>query len=189
MQKCVLAVLVLTLAHAAPAFAQNRTVDTAKSRLAFVYTIDQKVAVEGRFPRYSAQVAFDEKQPEKGSVKLEIEIGAIDTGNGDGDTEAKRPLWFDVAKFPRATFLSTSIRKAGEGRYEALGKLTIKGKTRDAVSPFTVKPGAGGGLVAEGKIVVKRLLFDIGTGQWADVTQVADDVEVKFSLVLGPPGK
>jgi polyisoprenoid-binding protein YceI len=179
------AAFVLCLALAPAAWAQTRAVDMAKSKLAFVYTVDQKITVEGRFPKFAAQVAFDEKQPEKGSVKLEIDLAAIDTGNGDGDTEAKRPLWFDVAKFPKAAFVSSAIRKAGAG-YEAAGKVTIKGKTRDALAPFTVAPASGGGLTATGKLVIKRLLFDVGTGQWADVTQIADDVEVRFTLVLGP---
>ena len=179
-----LAASILT-AFASLAVAQTRAVDIGKSRLAFVYTIDQKITVEGRFPKYAAQVIFDEKQLEKGSVKLEIELAAIDTGNGDGDTEAQRPLWFDVAKFPKASFVSSSIRKAGTG-YEAAGKLTIKGKTRDAVAPFTTTPTPGGGLTAQGKMVIKRLLFDVGTGQWADVTQIADEVEIRFSLALGP---
>jgi polyisoprenoid-binding protein YceI len=179
-------VFALALAAAGPAAAQTRAVDTAKSKLAFIYTVDQKVTVEGRFPKFTAQVAFDEKQPDKGSVRLEIDLGAIDTGSSDGDTEAKRPLWFDVPKFPKASFASTSIRKTGEGKYEAAGKLTIKGKVRDAVAPFTTAAAPGGGLTAQGKVVVKRLLFDVGTGQWADVTQVADDVEVRFTLVLGP---
>ncbi len=174
------------LVLASPASAQVRAVDTAKSKLAFIYTVEQKVAVEGRFPKYAAQVRFDEKQPEKGSVTLEIDLGAIDTGSADGDTEAKRPLWFDVPKFPKAAFASTAIKKLAEGRYEAAGKLTIKGKVRDVVAPFTTAAAAGGGLTAQGKFVIKRLLFDIGTGQWADVTQVADDVEVRFTLVLGP---
>ena len=180
------AVLALGLVLAQPASAQVRAVDAAKSKLAFVYTVEKTIAVEGRFPKYAAQVRFDEKQPEKGSVTLDIDLGAIDTGSADGDTEAKRPLWFDVPKFPKATFASTTIKKVGEGRYEAAGKLTIKGKVRDVVAPFTTAPAAGGGLTATGKLVIRRLLFDIGTGQWADVTQVADDVEVRFTLVLGP---
>ncbi len=174
------------VALAFPAWAQMRTLDSAKSRLAFVYTVDQKITVEGRFPKYSAQVVFDEKQPEKGSVRLEIDLAAIDTGNADGDTEARRPLWFDVPKFPKATFVSTSMRKLGDGRYEAAGQLTIKGKARDAVAPFTVAAAPGGGLTAQGKLVIKRLVFDIGTGQWADVTRIADEVEVRFTLALGP---
>ena len=186
MSKFAISVGILALGLALPAAAQVRAVDTAKSKLAFVYTVEKTIAVEGRFPKYTAQVRFDEKQPEKGSVVLDIDLGAIDTGSADGDTEAKRPLWFDVPKFPKATFVSTAIKKVGEGRFEATGKLTIKGKVRDAVAPFTAAPTAGGGLTATGKLVIKRLLFDIGTGQWADVTQVADDVEVRFTLVLGP---
>ena len=188
MRMSLLAVLALAACLALPgqAAAQTRAVDTAKSRLAFIYTIDKKIAVEGRFPKFSAQVVFDEKQPEKGSVRLEIELGAIDTGNADGDSEAQRPLWFDVPKFPRATFVSSAIRKTAEGRYEALGQLTIKGKSREAVAPFAVAPTPGGGLAAQGKLVVKRLAFDVGTAQWADVTQIADEVEVRFNLALGP---
>ena len=185
MRKLLYWVAILGLAIALPASAQTRPVDLAKSRLAFIYTVDQKITVEGRFPKFSAQVTFDEKQPEKGSVKLEIELAAIDTGNGDGDAEAKRPLWFDTAKFPKASFVSTAIRKTGDGKYEAAGKLTIKGKTRDVAAPFTIT-AAGGGLTAQGKLAIKRLFFDVGTGQWADVTQIADDVEVRFTLVLGP---
>lgn len=177
--------LLMCAAAAVPAAAQSRAVDVAKSRIAFIYTIDQKITVEGRFPKFAAQVTFDEKQPEKGAVKLEIDLGAIDTGGSEGDTEARRPLWFDVPKFPTAAFASTAVRKTGDGRYEAAGKLTIKGKTRDASIPFSAAAAPGGGLVVQGRLVVKRLAFGVGEGQWADVSQIADDVEVRFNLALG----
>ena len=171
----------------AQAFAQARSLDVAKSRIAFIYTVEKKIPVEGRFPRYTAQVVFDEKQPEKGSIRMEIEITAIDTGNSDGDQEAKQPLWFDTAKFPKATFVSSSIRRAGERRYEALGTLVIKGRSRDATIPFTAVSASDGGLTTQGSFVVKRLLFGVGQEVWADVTQFADEVEIKFNLALGPP--
>lgn len=180
------ALCALCLVLALPVAAQTRPVDTARSRLAFVYTIDKKVTVEGRFPKFAAQVVFDAAQPEKGSVRLDIELGAIDTGSADGDSEARRPLWFDVPRFPTATFVSSAIRRTTDGKYEAVGKLTIKGKSRDAVIPFSATPAPGGGLSAQGRLVVQRLAFDVGTGQWADVTQIADEVEVRFQLALGP---
>lgn len=172
---------------AGAALAQARPLDAGKSRVAFVYTVEKKITVEGRFPKFSAQVVFDERAPEKGSVKFDIDVGAIDTGSAEGDTEAKRPLWFDAPKFATASFVSTSVRRAGERRYEALGRLTIKGATREASVPFTVAAAPGGSLRAQGSLTIKRLAFGVGTGLWADTSQIADEVEVKFDLVLGPP--
>ncbi|HEY5635331.1 MAG TPA: YceI family protein [Burkholderiales bacterium] len=166
--------------------AQARALDTGKSRVAFVYTVERKIAVEGRFPKFGAHVVFDERAPDKGSVRLDIDVGAIDTGSAEGDTEAKRPAWFDAPKFATASFVSTAVRRAGERRYEALGRLTIKGATREASIPFTVAPLPGGGLRAQGSLTIKRLAFGVGTGLWADTSQIADEVEVKFDLLLGP---
>lgn len=169
------------------ALAQVRPLDTGRSRVAFVYTVEKKITVEGRFPKFSAQVVFDERAPEKGSVKIDIDVAAIDTGSAEGDTEAKRPMWFDTPKFATASFVSTALRRTGGQRYEALGRLTIKGTAREATIPFTTAAAPGGGLRAQGSLSIKRLAFGVGTGLWADTSQIADEVEVRFDLALGPP--
>lgn len=166
------------------ALAQQRDVDLKRSKIAFVYKLEKTVLVEGAFPRWRAQVAFDERNLAKASIRLEIELAATDTGNSDSDKEVQRPRWFDVANHGRATFVSESVKKVGDNRYEAAGKVTIKGKTRDLVVPFALSPAAGG-QSAQGKFVIKRLEFGVGDGQWADTSQVADEVEVRFNIVLG----
>lgn len=180
-------VLLAAALVAAPAGAQRREVDAKKSKIAFVYKLEKTVLVEGAFPRWRAQVAFDERQLAKSSVRFEIELAAIDTGNSDGDKEARRPRWFDVVSFPRAVFVSDEVRKTGNNRFEAAGKLTIKGKTRDQAIAF-VTSAAAAGLAAQGQFVIKRLEFGVGDGPWADLSQIADEVEVRFNLFLGPPG-
>ena len=129
-----IAILGLALCAAAPAAAQSRAVDVAKSRIAFIYTVDQKITVEGRFPKFAAQVAFDEKQPEKGSVKLEIDLGAIDTA-AEGDTT--KPALGSTCRSFRRHVRVHGREETGDGRSEAAGKLTIKGKSRDARHSFT----------------------------------------------------
>jgi polyisoprenoid-binding protein YceI len=166
-----------------PALAQQREVDTKRSQVSFTYTLEKKITAEGAFPKWRAEVAFDDKQLAKSSVRFEIELAAIATGSSDSDNEAVRAGWFDVANHPLATFVSDSVRKLADDRYEAVGKLTIKGNTRDASIPFTLFPLAGGGLVAQGKFIVQRLAFGVGD---ADTSQVADEVEVQFNLVVGP---
>jgi polyisoprenoid-binding protein YceI len=40
------------------------------------------------------------------------------------------------------------------------------------------------GATASGSFAIKRLAFDIGSGEWADTSMVADEVQVRFKLQL-----
>ncbi len=97
-------------------------------------------------------------------------------------------MWFDTAKFPVARFASSSMKDAGGGKYEIAGTLTMKGISKPAVVPIAVSKDAAGNTVADGTFAVKRLDFKLGEGEWADTTTVANDVVVKFRMVL-PPAK
>ena len=97
-------------------------------------------------------------------------------------------MWFDAAKFPVARFASTSMKDAGGGKYEIAGTLTMKGISKPAVVPIAVSKDAAGNTVADGTFAVKRLDFKLGEGEWADTSTVANDVVVKFRMVL-PPAK
>ncbi len=94
-----------------------------------------------------------------------------------------RPIWFNVAKFPQATFKSTAIKGLGNGKFEVAGKLDIKGNARDIVVPVQITQ-TGANSTATGSFVIKRLDFKIGEAEWADTTVVANDVTVKFKLAL-----
>ena len=119
--------LALGAALLAPALAQ---VDAAKSSVIAV-SKQMGVPVEGKFRRFSAQVSFDPAKPADGRASIEIDIASFDLGDADFNRETAKKEWFDAAKFPRATFVTTAIRPAGAGKFEAAGKLTIKGKTLD----------------------------------------------------------
>jgi polyisoprenoid-binding protein YceI len=67
-------------------------------------------------------------------------------------------------------------------RYELSGKLTIKGKTQDLVTPFTFRQEGNSGIF-DGVFILKRLDFAVGDGIWSDVATVANEVNIKFHLV------
>lgn len=172
----------LPLLGSAPAFAQAK-LDAAKSEIVFVIK-QMGVPVEGRFRKFDAQVAFDPKKPEAGRVGLSIDLGSATMGNPEADAELPKPTWFYTAKFPQATFQSTSIRRgSAAGRFEMTGKLTIKGRSRDVAVPVTLTQ-AGATSTASGSFNLERLAFQIGDGDWADTSMVADAVQVRFKLVL-----
>ena len=95
--------------------------------------------------------------------------------------EVAKKEWFDSAKFPKASFVSSSIKPAGAGKLTVAGKLSIKGKSMDVAFPLTVK-AEGGKQVFEGALPIRRLAFNIGEGEWKDTSMVADEVVIKFRV-------
>lgn len=162
----------------AAAGATAQTVVPAGSEIGFT-SRQMGVPVDGKFTQWQAQIAFDPKQPEAGKVAFTIATGSASFGASETDSEVKKPAWFDIAKFPQASFQSAAIKVAGPGRYDVSGKLTIKGQVRDIVVPVTLA-----GNVASGSFAIKRLAFGIGSGEWADTSMVADEVQVRFKLQL-----
>ena len=161
-----------------PALAQ---VDAAKSSVVAI-SKQMGVPLEGTFRRFSAQVSFDPAKPAQGKASVEIDIASFDLGNEDFNHETVKPEWFNAAKFPKATFVTTAIKPAGAGKFEAAGKLTIKGITHEVVAPISFR-AEGGQQVFEGTLPIRRLAFNIGEGEWKDTATVADDVQIRFRII------
>ncbi|MBK1689942.1 YceI family protein [Rubrivivax gelatinosus] len=158
------------------------TLVPAASEITFT-TTPMGVPVEGKFGKFSAQVALDPKKPETGKVVLTIDTGSARFGTPELDGEIGKPVWLSTAKFPQAMFQSTRISAAGGGRFQVAGKLTIKGASQDVVVPVQVTQ-AGGTSTATGTLKIKRLAFKVGDGEWADTSMLADEVQIRFKLAL-----
>lgn len=185
MKRCLFAVLaVLIAACAFEARAQTtRHIVAEKSQIRFV-TRQMNVAVEGAFRKFDATVAFDPAKPEATQAKFEVDLGSIDLGSAEGETEAKRKPWLNIEAYPKASFISTALKPAGApGKFMAEGNLTIKGTTQKITVPITISEAAGLRVV-EGQFPLKRLQFKIGEGAWSDIDTVADEVLVRFRFAL-----
>jgi polyisoprenoid-binding protein YceI len=178
--------LALLSALSLPAMAQTSPppaqLQAAGSEIAFV-TRQMGVPVEGRFGKFSAQIALDPRKPESGRVALTIDTGSARFGAAETDAEVPKPVWLHVARFPQATFQSSAIKALGGGRFEVAGQLTIKGSTQPVVVPVQVTQ-SGASSTATGTFTIKRLAFKVGEGEWADTSMVADEVQVRFRLAL-----
>jgi polyisoprenoid-binding protein YceI len=153
-----------------------------KSQIAFV-TKQMGVPVEGTFGRFGARVAFNPHKPEGGAVALYVDMGSASLGVPQVDSELPKATWFDVAKFPQATFKSTTIKALGGGRFEIAGQLSIKGQVQDLAVPVTITQGYGQS-VATGSFMIQRLAFKVGDGEWVDTSIISNDVQVRFKLTL-----
>jgi polyisoprenoid-binding protein YceI len=175
---------------AQPAIAQGtvqQKLNLAQSEVGFQFK-QMGVPVDGKFTKFDAQVSFDAAKLATSIVNFTVDIASATLGDKATDAELPKVPWFNTAKFPQATFASSSIKALGAGKFEVAGKLSIKGVAQDVVVPVTMTQAAAV-TTAIGTFPMKRLTYKIGEGEWADTSMVADPVQVKFKLALTGVGK
>jgi polyisoprenoid-binding protein YceI len=177
----VISAAMISLAVTAPASAQQKIIP-AQSSIAFT-SKQMSVPVDGKFEKFDAQISFDPKQPAASKIAFTIDIGSAVIGDAETIRELRKPTWFDMAKFPTASFQSTSAKALGGGKFEVVGNLSIKGKSKP-IAAIVQLAQKGDATTVEGNFAMKRLDFSIGDGEWKDVSIVADEVVVKIKLTL-----
>ncbi len=169
-----------------PAFAQQALVP-AQSAIQFEAK-QMGVPIKGRFTKFDAKISFDAAKPDASKIHFSVDTGSATMGVKETDAELPKAEWFNVAKFPQATFDSTAVKALGGGKFQVDGTLAIKGSSQKVSLPVTLTQ-AGTTTTASGTLPLKRLAFKIGDGDWADTSMVADEVNVQFKLALTGVGK
>jgi len=164
-------------ARAAPA---AWTVDKAASRLGFKSSFSG-MDFEASFRRWDAQIVFDPKALGASSATVSIEPASVATGDAERDGALPTADWFDVAQFPRAIFVTKSIKSLGGDRYRADGVLTLRGQSRPVALPFTLTI-AGDVAKMTGEVAIDRSAFGVGQGQWSSAETVPLTVTVTVSI-------
>jgi len=141
------------------------------------------VPVQGRFRTFDAQVDFDPNHPESARIVLHIDLASASIGTAETEAELAKPGWFDTRHYPQASFSSSSVKPAAAGRFDVVGKLTLKGTTREITVPVTLQRTADT-TTASGNLALHRLDYRIGDGDWSDPSLVADEVQVRFKFAL-----
>lgn len=179
--RSILGLLGLVLLATGPALASDWTVDQAKSRLGFS-GVQVGAPFQGRFTRYEAHITFDPAKPEAGHATVLIDMASARTGDTQRDEALPQADWFDAAHFPQARFDAKSFRAKGGNAYEAVGTLSLRGISHDAVLPFTLTV-TGDTAHAQGRMQLVRTGFGVGQGAWSSGQWVALDVGVDVDLL------
>jgi polyisoprenoid-binding protein YceI len=175
--------LVLALSSGAAFAAEKYTFEPTHSQVNFTYMhlglskqTQQLRTVEGTLMLDSADLT-------QSSVDVTIDMNSIDTGVAKFDEHLKSADFFDTAKFPTATFKSTKVEAAGEGKLKVTGDLTLHGVTKPVVLDVTVnklgehpmakKPAAGF------NATTRVLRSDFGLGGY--VPAVGDEVTISIA--------
>jgi polyisoprenoid-binding protein YceI len=172
----------LVLAAALPAQAAQWTLDAAASRLEFAATFE-KAPAPGVFREFDTRIRFDADKPAEGLIEATIVVSSADMKSAEVNKAIGGPEWFDIARFPRAAFRATDIRRTGANRYLARGTLDLKGVRRPVEVPFTWSE-TGDAARLDGELIVERAAFGIGTGEWAATSIIGADVRIRFDVRL-----
>jgi polyisoprenoid-binding protein YceI len=164
----------LPLAWAAGGF------DPATSSVAAVFT-QMGVPVDAKFKQFDAQIDFDPANPAAAKAQVVVDVASFDIGDPEYNKEVLKPEWFKASQFPKATFVSTTIKSIAADKLQCAGQLTIKGKTQAVNVVLNVKR-QGNGRVFEGSLPIKRLDFNIGEGEWKSTDMLANEVMIKFKI-------
>jgi polyisoprenoid-binding protein YceI/rhodanese-related sulfurtransferase len=106
-------------------------IDPGHADVAFIGRHFMLTKVRGRFTDVEGVVRIGE-DPADSSVAVTIGMASVTSGAGDRDAHLRSPDFFDVERFPTATFTSTHVRWDGR-RAAVTGDLTIVGVTRPVV--------------------------------------------------------
>lgn len=167
-----------SLLAAGPAAASDWSVDAAQSSLSFVATQNGS-PVEGRFENWSAEISLDPDNLADARIRAVIETGTAGTGQPQIDQTLSSASWFDPSSHPQAVFESSQITALGDGRYQAAGELSIKGKAVPLTLPFTLEID-GDTARAQAEVPLMRLVFGIGSD--IPASTVGDEVSVKIGI-------
>lgn len=110
------------------------TVDPAHSSVGFEVKHLGIATVRGRFTVVTGALTGGDEPRLEGVVDL----ASATTDDGQRDGHLASPDFFDVQRYPQATFRSTSIEQPGDGTVRVAGDLTLKGVTKEIELTGTV---------------------------------------------------
>ncbi|GAA0816567.1 YceI family protein [Colwellia asteriadis] len=96
----------------------------------------------GRFNHFDGDFSYDAKSPNQAKINIEIDTNSIDSNHAERDKHLRGNDFLDVKKFPKATFVSKSIKFSDAENAVVTGDFTLKGVTK-TISFDVVKVGEG----------------------------------------------
>lgn len=137
----------------------------------------------GKWMIKSGTATLDKAKPQNSKVNVTIEMDTLVTGLPELDKHLESPLFFDVAKYPTATFVSNKVVLTGKETANVTGMLTFHGVTKPVmlkvklnkagVNPVTNKETVG----FNATTTLKRSDF----GMTAYLPGLGDDVKIDIS--------
>lgn len=184
-----IAALALATASSFAQAADTYVIDGNHTQVRFEYSHFGFSNIVGLFTGMSGELVYDAADVGKSSVKVNLPIQQVFTGVADLDDHLRSADFFDAAKFPEATFSSTRVEAAGEGKLKVSGELKLRDVSVPVVldvrlnaektHPMSGRPAIG----FDATTTLKRTA--LGVGKYAP--NVSDEVKIAITLEANAP--
>ena len=133
----------------------------------------------GEFTKADCTLILDMENIENSTINVIIDVASVSTGVAALDTHLKSASYFDVEKFPTATFESTGVRKTGDLTADVTGNLTIRGVSKTVTLKTTLMHN---GSHPTGKYI------DHYKGSWVGFSAETEIRHLEFGVGAYPSG-
>jgi polyisoprenoid-binding protein YceI len=142
----------------------------------------QGEAFAGSFTKFTPQITFNPKNLKQSRFDVVIDLASANSQNIERDDTLKSSDFFDVKKSSVARFTATQFQALANGKYIAKGQLSLRGISKPVNLQFTWQQNKSAILL--GETVLNRLDFNVGIGDWKDISLLPNKVKVSTKLIL-----
>ncbi len=137
---------------------------------------------EGKFEKVTGSVTLAGGKVEGGKIAVEVETASVKSDSEMLDKHLRAADFFDVEKFPKASFTSSEIKAGGSNgaTHTVTGELDLHGVKKTISFPATITVGADA-VTGTAEFVINRKDFGIMTAGKPD-DLIRDDVALRLSL-------
>lgn len=173
------------MALAGPAAAADYVIDTKGAHASINFRVKHLGFswLVGRFDTFSGSFTFDDKNPSASKVAVEIDAASVNSNHAERDKHLRSPDFLDVAKFPKASFVSREVKAKDGGGMTIAGDLTLRGVTKPVTIDAEIIGGGDdpwGGYRQGFAGTTKIVLADFGITK--DLGPASKDVELTLHV-------
>ncbi len=139
---------------------------------------------QGAFEEFDGSILFHPENLQTSTANIVISTGSVDSQDEERDSQMQGESWFDVEQYPRANFQARTFERDGN-TYIAHGSLKIKDSEVPIDFPFQLQIKNMEGrqeAVMRSEIVLNRLDYGLGSGEWESAETVSQDVTVSIKV-------
>lgn len=140
------------------------------------------ISAHGYFEKWEIDAQIDPANLENSAVALTIETASLNTRVGRRDDHLRSADFFDAAKHPQITFVSSKVKKLDDHSLTLSGNLTLRGVTKPVDIPVKVVFLRDGSARFKGDMQLNRK--DFGMTYNSRMNPIEDMVAVQFDMHL-----
>ena len=168
----------VTFAFSTQVQAQSWTL-TPQSNVGFEIKSLGVTVVRAKFNRVQSSMQFDAKAPQHASTHFVMDVNSLSLSKPSLKNMILGEDLFYASKYKTANFKSTSFKDLGDGQYNIVGNLTLRGTTKPVSFSTTLKPSTNNTnlLDVQSSAVINRSDF----GMKKAIAGVGEKVNIQLS--------